>query len=891
MDNFGKIFSNEALNSAINELLNRFIISRFLGVDTQGGVEGLTKAGWFASILAESSKPEHKEKAQLFAILVHLNNKVSNETADKLSYVILSRVGNLLSTKFLLTLFSNNISEINSFKYQFGEALNMELLQERRKRIITIDEKEILTTDFQLDLWKKLSSGGNISISAPTSAGKSYIIQNHILELFKREKSIQGLYMVPTKALINQASEDLLEILPNVEVRTSFIEEERIENAEGEGLHPSQYFPKIMYVLTPERCLKLLQNAYKVGFYPQIIFIDEIQNIEDLHGRGVLFEYVLESISALFPTSKIITAGPFIKNEKEVFQEVFKLENISCKTDLAPVLQLKTIVRSSKSEGALDLFVYEKSLRQSSKIKIPAQFNLNKELKHNKGTGFAKVVLALSKEGQKNIVYCPQTNYVENWALKLEEVLYHRESPSPPLRELIDFLAEEIHPKYLLIKCLKKGIAFHHSKLPDIVRKEIEELFKQGELENLYCTSTLLQGVNLPAHNLFITKPRKRNDLLSPFEFGNLIGRAGRIRDSLYGIIYCVEGESEDDRWAEDFYKSSYEKNITTATRKSLEDSDSLLSNIEKTSKEIKEDSVSYALTILRQKFLASPEQFLNYLVSKDVKFDVAGKMLNGIAKSLENLKIDSALASLNPTIDPILQNILFNKIKEEGIESWVIIPNSNFYKKIGRDNVDLYSYQDLSFYWQLAILCEKLDSILKIREEAYFKQDISLSIRQIAYYGFRWLQNRSLKEIIIDDINFNGHKLKNIDPENDDDVNTRIKSIINIHSKVVTYLLVKYFKLLVDLLEAIMTENEREKFKFTLSLPIMLELGTTEPIVIQLISAGITRSVALRVFSEFKKHPNYKELDVFVWMKNENSLRGIDNIYLRYLKKLKFVA
>ena len=96
---------------------------------------------------------------------------------------------------------------------------------------------------------------------------------------------------------------------------------------------------------------------------------------------------------------------------------------------------------------------------------------------------------------------------------------------------------------------------------------------------------------------------------------------------------------------------------------------------------------------------------------------------------------------------------------------------------------------------------------------------------------------------------------------------------------------------MLVDLLESIMDENEREKYKFTLSLPIMLELGTTEPIVIQLISAGITRSVALRLFREFKKYPNNKDIDIFEWMKVKRNLRGVDNIYIRYLKKLKFIS
>ena len=71
---------------------------------------------------------------------------------------------------------------------------------------------------------------------------------------------------------------------------------------------------------------------------------------------------------------------------------------------------------------------------------------------------------------------------------------------------------------------------------------------------------------------------------------------------------------------------------------------------------------------------------------------------------------------------------------------------------------------------------------------------------------------------------------------------------------------------MLTDILEEILTEDQKEEYRLTLSLPTMLELGTQEPIVIQLISSGITRSVAIQIFEVYKKNTS-KEL----YLKNGN--------------------
>lgn len=82
-------------------------------------------------------------------------------------------------------------------------------------------------------------------------------------------------------------------------------------------------------------------------------------------------------------------------------------------------------------------------------------------------------------------------------------------------------------------------MAFHHGGLLDIARLEVEDLFTDGAIKNLVCTSTLLQGVNLPADRMIVISPKIGDYELSHFDFLNLIGRAGRINTSLYGEIFA----------------------------------------------------------------------------------------------------------------------------------------------------------------------------------------------------------------------------------------------------------------------------------------------------------------------------------------------------------------
>ena len=96
---------------------------------------------------------------------------------------------------------------------------------------------------------------------------------------------------------------------------------------------------------------------------------------------------------------------------------------------------------------------------------------------------------------------------------------------SKNLKSIIDFLRTNVHQQYSLADCLEFGVGFHHGKMQQFIRFIVEQAFIKEEITQLCCTSTLLEGVNLPAKNIVLFEPK-----LKKFDIKNLAGRAGRLK-------------------------------------------------------------------------------------------------------------------------------------------------------------------------------------------------------------------------------------------------------------------------------------------------------------------------------------------------------------------------
>ena len=124
-------------------------------------------------ILAESKSKNHKYIALSIATI--LAKQSLNNQLHIISNMIFSRIKNFRSQELLIKNTGVNIEDNYSPVEIFKEILVKE------NNTIQIAGKEYLLNDFQLDLYNLVKKKKLLSVSAPTSAGKSFIIKRIII--------------------------------------------------------------------------------------------------------------------------------------------------------------------------------------------------------------------------------------------------------------------------------------------------------------------------------------------------------------------------------------------------------------------------------------------------------------------------------------------------------------------------------------------------------------------------------------------------------------------------------------------------------------------------------------------------------------------------------------
>ncbi|MCI0345352.1 MAG: RNA helicase, partial [Chloroflexi bacterium] len=90
---------------------------------------------------------------------------------------------------------------------------------------------------------------------------------------------------------------------------------------------------------------------------------------------------------------------------------------------------------------------------------------------------------------------------------------------------------------------LLRGVAAHHAGMIPLFKETVEELFERGLTKMVFATETLSLGINMPAKTVVIERLVKftgeRHELMTPGDFAQLTGRAGRrgIDPIGYGIV------------------------------------------------------------------------------------------------------------------------------------------------------------------------------------------------------------------------------------------------------------------------------------------------------------------------------------------------------------------
>ena len=111
--------------------------------------------------------------------------------------------------------------------------------------------------------------------------------------------------------------------------------------------------------------------------------------------------------------------------------------------------------------------------------------------------------------------------------------------------EFADWLAVHYHPDWPLVSALRAGYGLHHGSVPRSVAQALVRSFNEGDLRALICTSSLIEGVNTSAKNVFVFDKKISNTNYDYFDFRNIAGRSGRMGHHFVGRIFLFHEPPE----------------------------------------------------------------------------------------------------------------------------------------------------------------------------------------------------------------------------------------------------------------------------------------------------------------------------------------------------------
>ena len=553
---FEKIDENEYLIKLYEDILYNYALKVFGYTRRLKRNLEINDTLRFADILSKSNHSTKVDKHKVWAQeIVTMLNYIYPENTD-VSYVagsVLTSVGNYQGR--------------NIIKSDFNGADAMEKIYlELKKDYYTIpsapDKQFMVAQKSAYDHFEN----SYYSYSAPTSMGKSFIMRMFIKEQILGNQRKNFAIVVPTKALINEirikiTKEDLGEIL--------YQKNYHVVTAAGDAVLANwkEKQQNYIFVMTPERMLYLMINEPDIEI--DYLFVDEAHKITGTDKRSPFYYQVVNMLSERPHRLHIIFASPNVPNPEVFLDTIPDAESISehkLQTSYSPVSQPKFIVNLINREVSIynehsdsNIPITSIALDDADLIDVLLRFEKDEKQKEKPFIVYfpstRKTVIAARDFGANRI---PKTNCEE-------------------LMELSKDIKNEVHGDYYLADLVSKGVAYHIGYLPASIRQRIEDLFKAGKITALFCTSTLVEGVNLPADNLFITDYRNGLKDMRPIDFRNLVGRVGRLEFNLYGNVFLVAtSEKASDKFEALLSKSvekqtfSIEKGLTKPQKQNV---------------------------------------------------------------------------------------------------------------------------------------------------------------------------------------------------------------------------------------------------------------------------------------------------------------------------------
>lgn len=356
----------------------------------------------------------------------------------------------------------------------------------------------------QKHLLSLLNNEQNIIVSAPTSFGKSLLIEE-IVATFKYRNII---IIQPTLALLDETRKKLLKYRNNYKIIVRTTQAPSVDKGN-------------LFLLTAERV-----NEYKQFIGVELIIIDEFYKLsakrddERADSLNNAFNFILKNFSP-----KFYLLGPNIDSISEGFAEKYNAIFYKTKSSLVDT-------------KVIDIYTSHKDYFDK-----PIKY---KEYKEN-----VLFELLLSLKNEQSIIYCSSPARVRYLSLKFLDFLVKAQEDLDLHLEidLIEWIEINISTEWSLIDLLNNQIGIHDGALQKHITSTIIEYFNENRLKFLFCTSTIIEGVNTSAKNIiYFDKTKGNNVKIDFFDYSNIKGRAGRLMIHYVGKIFNFNLVPKDEK-------------------------------------------------------------------------------------------------------------------------------------------------------------------------------------------------------------------------------------------------------------------------------------------------------------------------------------------------------
>jgi superfamily II DNA/RNA helicase len=839
---FQKHYKCLVVSNVKSNLVNDFILEDCLDFSS------LIRAASIFSLVKHTEKDSDKFHEAAFRIS-YISRKFLNdksESINNLSAIILSRLGNFPTIKKQFS-DDNLVGYLDRVITTLPSSLALETLARYEGNTVLLkkdnsDNSVLELTDFQRKLWESLNNQYNLlSFSSPTSSGKTFILQNFLVEKVNHStKKFLAIYLVPTRALISEVSYSLRELFKqgdNLDVRVLSL------SVDNEDELPN----KVIYVFTQERLLSFLSNhgPEKLHFV-DIVMVDEAHQIAE-RARGTLLHQALNWLNNSYNIGKFIFCSPVISNP-ELFESLLcqhsNFSSESHMTTLSPVAQNLLVVSSIRGiTNGLKVELHDGS---NGRLCIHDNFELStRRTATSKAYFLAYCAYNLGK-GKRNIIYVDGPSKADSVASELIKFIKNKKSTGE-IDELSSYIKKAIHKEYVLAESLKYRIGIHYGKMPSLVRDTVERLFREEKLDFIICTSTLAQGVNLPAQNLFILDPKvqdtdtKIHEQIDKSAFWNIVGRAGRLYKDFEGNVFLLKQPSNADNWEDTYLNGEKLSSVIPATQVVISGDSSLLiehlTDPEKNANKGIEETASYVYD------LANSERGIKKELQRIPNLDVViiDELSSAINEVKEKITISKDIVKANVGISPVRQQALFNFLTNQKELSHWILPRS---------------LSDSDGFHRI------ITKVLGLIDSPNMDSD-SLNGYGWAFTipALSWMKGTPLNQMISEYLSYKRKKKYQNNKLSSKQINNEIRNLFGDIESNVRFKLVKYVNCYNNLsIEACKKRGEENLIELIPThLSLFLEVGVSNSIQLSLVSLGLSRITAIEISGKFK-NKDYSE-------------------------------